>query len=324
MRESATITSVYLDAPGEVLPAARPGQYLTVRLPGADGTPPVRSYSLSTTEGYRISVKRDGAASTYVHDVLRAGDLLDVAAPRGDFVLEPGSGPVVLLSAGAGVTPVLAMLHGLTAEEPEREVWWIHTARTAADQAFGSEVRDLPARLPKSHAHFFHTRPVSGIEGRRVTGRTLKELALPADATAYVCGPQAFMDDVREALVAQGCPDVRTELFGALAAINPGMRGAVTVAPHQPDGPPGTGRAVTFARSGLTVRWRDDGETLLELAETCAVPTRWACRSGVCHTCDTPLLDGTTTYDPVPLELPPAGRVLVCCARPETDVVLDQ
>ncbi|MFF4594324.1 MOSC domain-containing protein [Amycolatopsis sp. NPDC001319] len=122
VRESATITSVHLDAPGEALPAARPGQYLTVRLPGAGEPPLVRSYSLSTTEGYRISVKRDGAASTYVHDVLKAGDTLDAAAPRGDFVLEPGSGPVVLLSAGVGVTPVLAMLHQLAAEEPEREI----------------------------------------------------------------------------------------------------------------------------------------------------------------------------------------------------------
>ncbi|WP_432846430.1 MOSC domain-containing protein [Amycolatopsis sp. CA-161197] len=324
VRESATITSVHLDAPGEALPAARPGQYLTVRLPGAGEPPLIRSYSLSTTEGYRISVKRDGAASTYVHDVLKAGDTLDAAAPRGDFVLEPGSGPVVLLSAGVGVTPVLAMLHQLAAEEPERAIWWIQTARNAADQAFELEVRGLLARLPNSHAHFFHTRPESGADSRRVTGRTLKELALPAGATAYVCGPPSFMDDVREALVALGCTDVRTELFGALAAINPGVREAGTVAPHPPEGPPGTGPAVTFARSGLTVRWRDDGETLLELAEACAVPTRWACRSGVCHTCDTPLLAGATTYDPAPLELPPAGRILVCCARPETDVVLDQ
>jgi ferredoxin len=95
------------------------------------------------------------------------------------------------------------------------------------------------------------------------------------------------------------------------------------VSPHQPAGEPGTGPTVTFARSGLTVRWRDQDSSLLELAEACDVPTRWSCRSGVCHTCVTPVIAGAISYRPDPLELPAAGQALVCCARPTEDLVLD-
>jgi MOSC domain-containing protein YiiM len=133
--ESTTITSIYLESDdGSPLPPARAGQYLTLRLPGAADPAPVRSYSLSSAPGaeaYRISVKREaaGLVSRYLHDVLRAGALVEVAAPRGEFVLREGVNPVVLVSAGVGATPVLAMLHDLAGRDTEREVWWLHAAR---------------------------------------------------------------------------------------------------------------------------------------------------------------------------------------------------
>jgi ferredoxin len=80
---------------------------------------------------------------------------------------------------------------------------------------------------------------------------------------------------------------------------------------------------VTFARSGIATRFGADGRSLLELADACDVPSRWSCRTGVCHTCVTPLLSGDVTYAPDPLELPAAGEVLICCARPSADIVLD-
>jgi ferredoxin-NADP reductase len=235
-------------------------------------------------------------------------------------VLTDGTEPVLLISAGVGITPVLAMLHQLADQHSERSIWWLHTARNADQQAFAKEADDLLAGLPNAHARICHT-----ASGQRLTATTLAELALPTDASAYICGPEGFMADIREALTGRGLDAgrINTELFGALAPINPGVVNVSTTPPHQPDGPAGTGPLVTFARSGLSVPWRDKSETLLELAEACDVPTRWACRSGVCHTCVTPLLAGKTGYQPDPLELPDSGQVLVCCARPESDVVLD-
>ncbi|MFD4642553.1 MOSC domain-containing protein [Lentzea sp. NPDC058436] len=299
VRESPSIRSFHLAGDG---PRPEPGQYLTVRTPAG-----VRSYSLSA-DSYRISVKRDGVVSTWLHEHVKAGDTLEVAAPRGDFVLEPGDEPVVLLSAGVGVTPVLAMLHALKGSG--REVWWVHTTRSA-DHAFADEVR----RLAPSHTRIHFS------DNGRLTHDLLK--GLPANASAYLCGPNAFMDDMREALVGLGIDPARihSELFGARTAINPGLTGTQTVAPHQPS-PQGTGPQVTFARSGLTVAWRDD-RSLLDLAEACDVPTRWSCRTGVCHTCVTPVLSGEVRTEPDPLEPPAPGHALICCARPESDLVLD-
>lgn len=298
-RESTSIRSLHLAGDG---PRPGPGQYLTVRTPAG-----VRSYSISA-DSYRISVKRDGVVSTWLHEHVEVGDTLDVAAPRGDFVLRPGAEPVVLLSAGVGVTPVLAMLHAL--EGTGREVWWVHTTRSA-DHAFADEVRGLAPT--HSLIHFS--------DHGRLTAEALK--GLPANASAYLCGPGAFLDDMRTALVGLGLDPARihSELFGTRTAINPGVTGAVAVPPHQPS-PRGTGPQITFARSGLTVAWRGDA-SILDLAEACDVPTRWSCRTGVCHTCVTPVLSGAVRTEPDPLEPPAPGSALICCAQPETDLVLD-
>ena len=139
------------DAPSS--PSAQAGQYLTVRVrPDADAPPLTRSYSLSDLpdeRGYRISVKREGAASRYLHEHVKVGDVLDAAAPRGSFVLRDGTRPVVLISAGVGATPVLAMLHALAGEHSARAVWWLHGARNRDEHAFGAEVDALVAALPE-------------------------------------------------------------------------------------------------------------------------------------------------------------------------------
>jgi ferredoxin-NADP reductase/MOSC domain-containing protein YiiM len=322
--ESSTIVSVLLTAPdGGRLPTARPGQYVTLRVAGAGDPAPVRSYSLSSAPGdgaYRISVKRDGAVSTYLHTRLREGATVDAAAPRGDFVLAAGAEPVLLISAGVGVTPVLAMLHQLAAEHSEREVCWLHIARDATQQAFAAEAHRLLASLPRGR-EYVHLTAQRG----RLTAQGLADLGLPADGSAYICGPEVFMDVVREALIRLGLDPARvhTELFGGRTPLNPGVTTTERAAPHRPAGPPGDGPAVTFARSGLTVRWQAARSSLLTMAEACDVPTRWSCRTGVCHNCVTPLLSGTVTYEPEPLERPARGEVLVCCSRPDSDVVLD-
>jgi ferredoxin-NADP reductase/MOSC domain-containing protein YiiM len=346
--ETPTVASVYLDATdAPPLPEPRPGQYLSLRLAVGGAAPTVRSYSLSCAPAagtYRISVKREphGTVSGYIHGTLHPGDIVDVAAPRGTFVLQAGPRPVVLVSAGIGATPVLAMLHQLAATHDPRPVWWIHTARDRAHHAFAEEAHALLAQLPDAHEHIYYTHAESPEPGAaepgtpgpgaavpftrgRPTARSLADLGLPTDADAYLCGPPAFMDDLGGFLREHGLDPERihTEQFSALSAVNPGVTSTTAVRPHQPPGPPGAGPLVTFVRSGITTPWPDAHPTLLELAESCGIPTRWSCRTGVCHTCVTPLLSGDVTYTTPPLELPEPGTVLVCCSAPNGEVVLD-
>ncbi|MFL6100093.1 MAG: MOSC domain-containing protein [Actinomycetales bacterium] len=335
--ESSTVSSICLvPDDGERLSRPRAGQYITVRASEAGDPAPARSYSLSSDPGaeeYRITVKREpyGVMSRYLHAHLQAGSVLDVAAPRGEFVLDDDATPLLLLSAGIGVTPVLAMLHQLADARSTRPIWWVQVVRDAGEHAFASESRRLLDALGDAHERVFYTSPEADVPatGRVTRGRptaaALAELGLPTDATAYICGPIAFMTEMTDALVSLGIAPARvhTELFGARSAINPGVTDVRRVTPHPPPGPPGTGPLVTFARSGLTLRWPAAQRTLLELADACEVPTRWSCRTGVCHTCVTPLLSGAVAYSPEPLEPPGPGEVLICCSRPQSDVVLD-
>lgn len=335
--ETPTISSIYLDTTDHTpLPAARPGQYLSLRLAVGGAAPAVRSYSLSsapTASTYRISVKHEpqGQVSSYIHASLRPGDLVDIASPRGTFVLTEGAGPVVLISAGIGATPVLAMLHQLADTQDPRPVWWIHTAHDRGHHAFADETHTLLAQLPHAHEHIYYTAGAAPhpdephIAQGRPTAQALAALGIPTDADAYLCGPPTFMDDLRVYLRAHGLrPErIHTEQFSALPAINPGVAPTAAIRPHQPPGPPATGPLVTFARSGLTTPWSPTHASLLDLAEACDVPTRWSCRTGVCHTCITHLVAGDVTYAPQPLELPETDAVLVCCSKPATEVVLD-
>jgi ferredoxin-NADP reductase/MOSC domain-containing protein YiiM len=336
-RESESVVSVYLaDPTGAAVPPALPGQFLTLRLIVGDAARPLlRSYSLSGEPGadtYRISVKREphGAGSQYVHTRVQAGDVLEVAAPRGSFVLQPGDSPVLLISAGVGATPVLAMLHALADTRSGRDVWWLHCARNRAEEPFAAESRSLLAQLISGHRHICYSRPrPDDVEGRdyqtagRLSATVLAALELPRDAEAYLCGPSAFMADASAALAGLGIDRVHTEIFGAAPAQTPGIAAAAARPPHPPSGAPGEGPQVGFARSGLTVRWGAGYASLLELAEACDVPVRWSCRTGVCHTCETNLMSGAVSYTPDPVDDPAEGSALICCSQPTDDTVLD-
>ena len=335
-RESSTITSFLLvpTEDAESTPVAAPGQYLTVRVqPDAGEQALVRSYSLSDVadeRGFRISVKREGAVSCYLHDRVKVGDVLDVAAPRGSFVLREGTRPVVLLSAGVGATPVLAMLHELVREQSARTVWWLHGARNHDEHAFGPEVDDLLAELPGSHRLVAYSKPTNGdAPDHDLSGRldltVLEAAGVPKNADYYMCGPDAFMHSMGAALAAGGItPDrISTEVFGAIAIHRSGIVDGDGGAPHVPEGPPGTGPTVTFSRSDLSVPWDDRYPSLLDFAEACDVPVAFGCRNGTCHNCESGLLAGEVTYYIEPLEPPPDGRVLVCSTRPRSELTLD-
>jgi ferredoxin-NADP reductase len=338
-RESSSVFSLALvPADEHPLVAALPGQFVVLRLrPKPDAPPLLRSYSLSdapSADHYRVSVKQEvnGAASMYLYSRVRVGDVLDVSAPRGSFTFQPGDRPVVLLSAGVGATPVLAMLHVLAAEASPGEVWWLYGARNRDEHPFAQESRRLLQALPHSRSQILSSRP--GPQDRpgldfdapgHLSVTVLKELGVPRDADFYLCGPPAFLQDLTTGLAAWGVATgrVHTEIFGPGKSITPGVVDAPRRPPHLPAGSPGTGPLVSFARSGLAAHWDPVFQSLLELAEACDVPVRWSCRTGVCHTCESGLIGGTISYWPEPLESPADGNLLICCSQPRGEVVID-
>jgi ferredoxin-NADP reductase/MOSC domain-containing protein YiiM/ferredoxin len=337
--ESDSAISIRLEDPaGTPVPAARPGQYLTVRVqPDKDQRALLRNYSLSGPPGapyYRITVKRerDGAVSGYLHSHLAIGDQLDIAAPRGTFILDQTQAPALLISAGIGATPVLAMLQALGQEHSAREIWCLYGARNGREHPFAAEARSLVASLPNARAHVYYSSPdPADVVGRdfdsagHLTASLLAELNPPSAAEVYMCGPTAFMDDISAGLAALGfdASRVHTEVFGPAPSVTPGIAATPARAPHPPAGPPGTGPAISFARSDLTIPWSSEYASLLELAEACDVPVRWSCRTGVCHTCESTLIAGDVDYSPDPVEPPAVGSLLICCAQPRDDIVLD-
>lgn len=336
--ESSSVTSLILEPEdGHPVPAALPGQFVAVRLGSSDKPAMTRSYSLSSranAASWRISIKREahGAASNYVADDLLAGDIVQIGAPRGSFVLRQGARPVVLLSAGIGVTPVLAMLHALTAAQSTQEVWWLHGTRNGREHAFATEVRGLLAGLAHHHSHVCYSAPDPGDRSEvdfdtigHLDARLLQSLNVPRDGDFYLCGPAGFMSDLTRGLAALGVgPDrIHTELFGAGPSLTPGIASSPPKRAHLPAGAPGPGPMVSFARSGLNVCWGPSYGSLLELAEACDVPVRWSCRTGVCHNCESGLVSGAVSYAPDPLDAPADGNVLICCSRPQGDIVID-
>jgi ferredoxin-NADP reductase/MOSC domain-containing protein YiiM len=336
--ESADVRSFAFAAEdSSPLPPARPGEHIVVRVrPGPDAAAVARSYSLCGpfgTPNYRIGVKNEhGLASGFLHQRVRAGSRLEISAPRGSFTLAAAAAPVVLISAGVGVTPMLAMLHDAANAVTSRPVWWLHSARDRAHHSFAREVNDLLLALRASHRCVIYSRPAPedmlGQDFDRpghLSPALLDEIGVPQDADFYLCGPPRFLEDFQEGLVAWGIPRSRinVEVFGPASALTPGISSVATALPHRPDGPAGSGPMVTFLRSGLAVPWDTRFGSLLELAEACAIPVRWACRSGVCHNCESGLIEGELAYAPQPLDAPAEGNALICCTTPITAVELD-
>jgi ferredoxin-NADP reductase/MOSC domain-containing protein YiiM len=339
-RESADVLSLTTQSrDGQPLQTALPGQYVVLRLQPAIGGPPLfRSYSLSgapSTERYRISVKVEpnGAAGTYLQEHVRVGDTLDVSSPRGSFILQIGERPVVLLSAGIGVTPVLAMMYALAATHATRQVLWLHTARDREHHPFAAEVRRLMLALTHGRSYVCYSRPGSRDRigedfdaAGHLSRSVFDAVGVPRDADVYLCGPKRFMADMKATLATFGVTPERihVEIFNGSESMTPGVVGAATRAPHLPDDDANTGPLVSFARSGIAAHWKASAyQSILELAEACDVPVRWSCRTGVCHSCESGLVSGTVVYGPKPLDNPADGNVLVCCSQPVRDVIID-
>lgn len=339
-RESADVISLTMQTTeGRPLPRAMPGQYVVVRIsPIAGGPPLFRSYSLSaplSAGRYRISIKIEprGVAGSFLGTHLRVGDTLEVSSPRGSFFLQPAERPVVLLSAGIGVTPVLSMLYTLSAESSTRQIFWLHGARDGQHHPFAAEVRRLMLTLMHGRSYVCYSSPQprdtvgTDFDGTgHLSPAVFNKVGFPPDADVYLCGPNRFMAEMKEVLASFGVAPahIHVEIFSGGESMTPGIVGASSRAPHQPSDDINSGPIVSFARSGIAAHWNASRyQSILELAEACDVPVRWSCRSGVCHNCESGLVSGAISYQPAPLDDPAPGNILVCCSQPSGDVVID-
>ncbi|MGF6770139.1 ferredoxin-NADP reductase/predicted pyridoxine 5'-phosphate oxidase superfamily flavin-nucleotide-binding protein [Paraburkholderia sp. GAS199] len=333
--ETASIRSFYLESlDGASLPAFEPGQFLPIRVPLAEsGAPLVRTYTLSAasdTRQYRISVKRQGVASNWLHEHLAAGATVETMPPRGAFTFDATSRrSVVFVSAGIGITPMLTMLHHALAAGPAnaaRPLHFFHGARNDRERPFAAHLRELAQRHGNLSMHLFNTESDGHSQAwpGRVDMAALKRLLPFDDYDFYLCGPEAFMRDLYEGLRALNVPDerIRFEAFGP-ASIKRTLAVAAQSKPEPAqerpadDATPAVGGVpVTFACSQRTVQWLPKDGTLLEFAESCGIEAASSCRSGMCGTCSTRVTSGSVSYqDPVDAEVEP-GHALICMGRP--------
>ena len=343
VQETADVVSLYLTAAdGGRLPPFHPGAFLTCRLrvPGRE-RPVIRNYSLSDRPGtgtYRLTVRRDddSPASSYLCD-LRPGDRFESLMPRGSLRIDDeATRPVVLLSAGIGVTPMIGVLtHRIAATGAAagvgRPLWFLHGARNGAEHILGAEVRRLAAGRGDIHLHVAYSRPgPSDALGRdydsagRLGIERVKALLPDADADFYLCGPMGFMRDLHRGLRAWGVPKerIRYEFFGVAEAFEaPAQPAPPVVAATPAEGDPVFN--VTFARSGVRATWCPAEGSLLELAETHGINPPFSCRDGECMVCFQVVLDGEVQYWRRGDDPRTPGLELLCVSYPKSDVVVD-
>jgi len=357
VRESAEITSFYLKPQdGGSLPSFKPGQFLTIRLdiPGQP-RPVIRTYSLSDycdpVEHYRLSIKREptpqgltvppGLASNYLHDQVQEGAVIAAKPPGGRFVLDAEqSRPVVLISNGVGITPMISMVKAVARLNPRRHIWFLHGARNGEFHALRDEMATVAASFPHLHLYYRYSRPLPADAGMYhsqgyIDAMWIEQVIIPAiqsfhasgDADYFLCGSPSFMDSLREGLRSLGVPDSQVffESFSKPKAAIPDTAGprAMEVTTNA-TAASSTSAEVTFARTGKTAIWKPEDGTLLEFAERQGLNPDYSCRQGICLTCTCRIEEGEVEYEQPPTGIPDAGDVLICISKPKSPrMVLD-
>ena len=345
--ESQSITSFYLKPEDdEPLPPFMPGQFLTFRLNMPEhSTPVMRTYSLSDSPNhpdyYRVSIKRlpapedppglpEGLSSNYFHDQVRPGTRLCVKAPCGKFYLDPSdTTPVVLLSGGVGLTPMISMLNAIVESGSKRPVWFMHGTPNSREHAMGAHMRRIAAENDNVRVHISYSQPRrEDREGGHydswghVDIDLLKRVLPPAPYDFYLCGPTPFMKSLYIGLLKWGVAETRIhhEFFGPVSALKERTEAASKVAA---DSKSQTAVEVSFAKSGLTAKWDPALDSILDLAEAQGLRPDFSCRTGICHTCSSKLIKGEVEYVTEPLDMPDPGCILICCSKPKTNLVIE-
>ncbi len=344
--ECRGVCSFYLKPhDGKPLPAYKPGQYLTFSLNiKGNPKPVVRCYSLSDSphrsDYYRVTIKKEpappdkpelkpGVASSYFVDEVKEGDILDVKAPTGHFFLDMAKDtPVVLVSGGVGVTPMLSMAHAITAAGARREIWFFFGARNVHEHIHKEEMLRLAAEYPNVRMHICYSRPEAtdkkGVDYQhegRVSVDLFKELLPSNNFDYFLCGNGAFMQSISEGLEAWGVPtaSVHYEAFGPATVKKKAAPAAAAAAAAAPS----AGIEVNFSRSGKTCQWMPGGDSLLDFAAAQGVKIDASCRAGSCGSCKVAIKSGDVEYISEPGEKPETGSCLTCICKPKGPLVLD-
>lgn len=327
IKESASITSFYLTpADGGPVEMHLAGQFLPIRLQN-NAEVIQRSYTISqgpNGQNYRLSVKREahGLASRLLHDHFESGDIIEVGSPAGNFILDDSTQPIVMLSGGVGITPMMAMLDAqitaLKNRAPQRAVYFVHAAQNSASQAFRRELKAMACRY--DWLHLFTTYSAPGPEDNQGETHDTEE-RLSVDALArllpfggyqfYLCGPEGFMRSLYSGLRDIGVDrsHIHYEFFGTGELGEPGkVFPTAVVLPERAQ--------ITFSRSAVQVKWTNQSGTLLEAAEAAGLKPGYNCRSGKCGSCAARLISGSVHYPRQPVITPADGEVLICCAIP--------
>ncbi len=321
------------------LPTFLPGQYLTFRLPVSGSPKPViRCYSLSDApkaDYFRVTIKRigpppnnpdgpSGVSSSYFHDELEPGDIVDVKAPAGQFFLDMAdSSSAVLIGGGIGLTPVLSMLNAIVDAGSNRDVWFFYGVRNRSEHAFAEHLKAIAAEHPEVRLHICYSDPTPEDmvgehyhHAERVSVDLMKKL-LPSNAHHfYMCGPPPMMKTVVEDLLAWGVPHehIHHEAFGPASVKSAAAPSA------EPTG--SSNIEVSFTRAEKRIAW-DGRSTLLEVAEANGIRMDFGCRSGNCGTCLTALKSGEVKYPSPPGCAVEKGSCLACIALPRSNVTID-
>ncbi|MGC1505603.1 MAG: 2Fe-2S iron-sulfur cluster-binding protein [Sulfitobacter sp.] len=335
VKESNIITSFYLLPYAPLERSFVPGEYLVFEHQPESGAPIRREYSISGMRGdeLRVTIKRetapqaglpDGVMSTRFHDTISVGDTVRAAGPMGAFLLARDTDrPVVLLSGGVGLTPLVAMAHELAATA--RETVFVHACENGQVRAFGREITELAAAAENFTSHIAYREPADSDQLGRdydtkgiITRELLEKLRPKTEADYYLCGPGPFMAAMYETLQEMGVdPDrIAYEFFGPATVLRP--KRAAKARSETACGP-----TVTFAKSGVEVPWDPAEENLLEFAEENGIMVDYSCRAGTCVTCMTKVNKGSVTYPVAPFEQPEEGYALLCCCVPESNLELD-
>ncbi|MBU2525388.1 MAG: 2Fe-2S iron-sulfur cluster binding domain-containing protein [Bacteroidetes bacterium] len=333
LKESKNISSYYLKPlNGDLLPSFLPGQFITVKihLKGQDKAV-TRNYTLSDKPGmdyYRITVKKEpkGLVSTFLHDEISVGSRLKVSAPSGNFYLSQGMDtPVVMISGGVGITPMMSMIEYIAEHQPQRKVYFYHSSKNKDLQPMGERLKKLSSKNGNINLYVHHTQPLENeIRGVNYDESTIidlnhfkKNIKEIEQCSFYICGPVSFMHDMSNHLTAMGVAKnkINFERFDNPDRINIQNTSIVQTNTEEPE--------VYFLKSGLKTFWNIKHENLLTLAESLGIEAPSSCRMGTCASCETEIHSGETVYEPEPFVEARPGNVFICCAKPKTHITLN-
>jgi len=349
VRESATITSFYFVPQNEThWRNFEAGQFLTLRVPKGDGTHVHRNYTVSSpphNQGlYRISVKReaanhpdipDGLSSCWLHDTIEPGMEVAIDGPHGAFKLNKHSEkPVILLSGGVGLTPTISMLHVL-AHETARPVWFIHACDGVDVHALRDEVDQLACLRTNIHVHYCYRCADDNAQEKchstgLITRQTLQSILPLDDYEVYMCGPPPFMQALYQTLITLGVKKdhIFYEFFGPASLLTVPDVAQITDTQPQPASPladstDGETIQIRLNKSDKNLTWDKNSHSLLEFLESQGIEPEFSCRAGICSTCEQSILAGEVEYFEEPLDELEQGRLLLCCSRPVSSIILD-